>query len=95
MSTLLLGMVLCLAATGSRTGGLQLVCLVGLAVTLRTQLPAGTLGWLLRALVLYGVCVLILPSLSAFLGLPQAGLLGRLDQDNAFPAWRYGATHLN
>ncbi len=72
------------ALSGSRTGLLQWLAVLGLALFWRRSLGVGW-RWLLGAGALgYALGVLLAPLLADFLGHGNAGLLGRVDDSNAF-----------
>jgi O-antigen ligase len=74
----------CLAATGSRTGTLQLLASLIFVIGFRRKLGAYALHGILFALLLYCLCVLVMPWLSQLAGHSQTGLLSRLRDPNAF-----------
>jgi O-antigen ligase len=76
-------LMFCLAATGSRTGTLQMLSVVSAAFYIRARLPAGTLRRAGIALILYVIAVLTMPWLAQLIGSSQTGVMGRaLTPDN-------------
>lgn len=77
-------LMLCLAATGSRTGALQMLCGVSAAVCLRERLSAAVLRWVGVAAALYVLCVLTMPWIASCIGSSQTGVLGRTLSPDSF-----------